>query len=244
MARCSASNSSRRRHDLAVGQLRAVAVDDAARLLRVVGVDRDPDFAEAVDRQRKDVRGTSGRRRRDGMPCASSRPRTMLASTSDCVRKMTTRSSRTRARLITLFLDSSVVERLRRATVSTFSRIIVMSSCCGASPTNASTSRRTRSRSSSDGRSACSSSSLREPRLAEAVVGRVHRLADAVGEEDIQIARRAAESSPRRAAARTSRRCRASARAPGRPAPAPAPCRRPPVRAAGTYISGVWPARA
>ena len=40
-------------HDLPVRQLRAVALDDAARLVGVVGVHRNPDLAELVDGQRK-----------------------------------------------------------------------------------------------------------------------------------------------------------------------------------------------
>ena len=99
----------------------------------------------------------------------------------------------------------------------TFSRIIVMSSCCGASPTNAAISRSTRSRSSSDGRVRVRLDQLAEPRLAEAVVGGVHRLGDAVGEEHVQIAGLQRNRLLDRAAARTSRRCRSSGRAPCRP---------------------------
>ncbi len=109
----------------------------------------------------------------------------MLASTSDCVRKMVTRS---------LMISASRRDALgdRRASrapaAPTRSRIIVMSSCCGASPTNAAISRSTRSRSSSAGRCACSSMRSAQPLLAEAVVAGVHRLGDAVGEEHEQVA--------------------------------------------------------
>ena len=96
--------------------------------------------------------------------------------------------------------------RTARGSSSTLSRIIVMSSCCGAPSTKALTSRRMRSRSSSDGRSAWSSSELAQAHFAEAVVGAVHRLADPVGEEHEEVAGRPAESSVPRAAARTSRR--------------------------------------
>ena len=63
-------------------------VDDAPRLVGVLGVHREPDLAEPVHVRRKTRCGTSDETT-DGMPCASSSPRTMLASTSDCVRKMT-----------------------------------------------------------------------------------------------------------------------------------------------------------
>ena len=92
-------------------------------------------------------------------------------------------------------LSSSRPRRSRRPrlgagtpTASTFRKIIVMSSCCGAVPTNAWTSRSTRSRSSSEDRWACSSISTRQTLFAEEVVGVVHRLADAVGEEQRQVA--------------------------------------------------------
>src|SRR5215467_16172815 len=58
-----------------------------------------------------------------GMPCASSRPRTTLASTSECVRRMTTReledteTNSPPSYLDSPFLHSSVVEMFQRALV-------------------------------------------------------------------------------------------------------------------------------
>src|SRR6266853_5040246 len=104
----------------------------------------------------------------DRMPLASSSPRTMLASTSDCVRKMTARSDMQR---IDLHEDHRHVVVLRR-----------VADKCGDIKQDALAQLLAR-------QVRVFLKDAAEPRVAETVVGPVHRLADAVREEQIQVAR-------------------------------------------------------
>src|SRR2546423_3650171 len=105
----------------------------------------------------------------DMTPCASSRLRTMLASMSECVRKMTIRSGNGCCDLVHLEQNHRHVVVLRRAADErrNFAQHALAQFV---------------------GRQVgMFLGELSETRLAEAVVERVHRLADAVGEEQIQI---------------------------------------------------------
>src|SRR5439155_237058 len=106
----------------------------------------------------------------DMTPCDSSRPRTMRASMSEWVRKITTRSGNGFAHLVDLQQDHRHVVVLRGVADErgdfaqhAFAELV---------------RRQVRVR----------FDELAEPRLAEAVVARVHRFADAVGEKEIQVA--------------------------------------------------------
>src|SRR6516225_11687946 len=105
------------------------------------------------------------------MPCVSSRPRTICASMSEWVRKMTTRSGNGFGHLINLQQDHRHVVVLRR--VAHERRNLAEDALAQLV--------RSEVRMRLD--------ELAQPRFAEAVVARVHRLADTVGEEDIQVAR-------------------------------------------------------
>src|SRR5215472_16688721 len=120
----------------------------------------------------------------EGMPLASSSPRTMLASTSDCVLKMTTRSPN----LQSPFLLSAVVDRfeLGRFDLEQDHRHVVVL-------WRVADKRRDLAQHAFAellGRQVrVIFQNPAEPRFAEAVVCSVHRLADAVGEQRTEIAR-------------------------------------------------------
>ena len=155
----------------------AVAVDDPLGVRGVLRVHRDP---QLVDRQRKRrARHVRRDHRRDPV---------RLEQAADDVRLDLRRRAED---------DDEVGHRIRppRAPTaanawSTLSRIIVMSSCWSAPPTNASTSRMMRSRSSPDSRWPCSSTMRLRRALAEQIALDVHRLGDAVGVEHDHVARR------------------------------------------------------
>src|SRR5215467_681302 len=119
-----------------------------------------------------------------GMPLASSSPRTMLASTSDCVRKITTRS----ANLQSPFLPPRVAERFEAGRIDLeqdHRHVVVLWSVADERRDFAKhafaqlVGRQVR----------VVFENPAEARFAEAVVRRVHRLADAVREQRAQIAR-------------------------------------------------------
>src|SRR5262249_44381633 len=107
----------------------------------------------------------------DSTPCDSSRPRTIRASMSECVRKMTTRSGNGFGHLVHLQQDHRHVVVLGRVADE------------GGDLAQHALAQfvRWQMRVRFD--------QLAEPRLAEAVIARVHRLADAVGEEQVEVAR-------------------------------------------------------
>src|SRR6059058_2474721 len=104
-------------------------------------------------------------------PCAWSRLRTTLASMSECVRKMTTRSGNCCRDLVDLEQNHRHIVVLRRGAderrnLAQHALAQIIGRQVGVVL-----------------------GELTEPRFAEAVVERVHRFADAVGEEQIQISR-------------------------------------------------------
>src|SRR5689334_20921221 len=122
------------------------------------------------------------------MPWASSSPRTMLASTSDCVRKMTTRSAMYRhcPPLLHLSVVEGIVGPDWFDLEEDHRHVVVL--------------RRVPNKRRHFAQHALAEFVGRqagmifenpaEPALAEAVVRAVHRLADAVGEEHAEVARR------------------------------------------------------
>src|SRR5580765_1010334 len=139
-----------------------------------------------------------------GTPCASSRPRTTLASTSECVRKMTTRAEEDTevnspprrkgghggiSYLYSPFLRSSVVESLHSFCAhrvhheQDHRHVVVLGGAGGkrfhvAKDTLAELLGR---------QVGVFLEQSRETRFAEAVVVGIHRFADPVGEQDVQI---------------------------------------------------------
>src|SRR5437870_3182847 len=114
-----------------------------------------------------------------GSPCASSSPRTMLASTSERVWKMTTRSDK--------FVGHSAARRGERLAVvldfqQNHGHVIVLG---GAADKRLDFGEHVFAK-----RFRCQVEipleKLSEPALTEAVVGRVHRLGDAVREEHVE----------------------------------------------------------
>ena len=170
---------------------------------------------------------------------------TTLASMSDDVVKTTTGVIMMRSVIIGVMMSILTDDRCSSVLVLTASyRSSAAPSSCrraaAASPAKAWISRRMRSRSSSDGRSRMLLDELAEPLVAEAVALRVHRLGDAVGVEQEEIA---GAERQRRLPREPSNRspCRSSGRAPGRPASGPADVREARVRPRARRSAGSVP---
>ena len=175
-------------HDLAVLELGAVALDDALRLVGLAGVDRDAHLGEAVDRHRKDrVRHVGRDHRHDAVGLEQAADD--LRFDVGVVRKMTTRSvtvarrigdapspaSRRRSiavarAVVDLQQDHRHVVVLRRIADEgrdlaqhALAQLLRRQVRVGLDQLRPAASRRT-------------------------VVARVHRLADAVGEQQVEIA--------------------------------------------------------
>src|SRR5580765_1091232 len=139
-----------------------------------------------------------------GTPCASSRPRTTLASTSECVRKMTTRAEEDTevnspprrkgghggiSYLYSPFLRSSVVERLHSSCANRVHleqdhrHIVVLRAAAG----NCLHLAKDALAQLLDGQVGVLLEQQGETRFAEAVIVRVHGFADAVGKQDVQV---------------------------------------------------------
>src|ERR1700682_5181157 len=107
----------------------------------------------------------------DGTPCASSSPRTMLASMSEWVRKMTTRSGDGGGDTLDLQQNHRHVVVLRRVADERLDLAEnALAQLIG-------------------GQLDVFLEDLRKPRLAKAVVGGVHGFGDPVGEEQVEVAR-------------------------------------------------------
>ena len=138
----------------AVRHLGAVAFDDAPSFVGIFGVDGNPHLAETVDGHGKDrmrqVRPDDGRHAvRLEQPADDARLDVRVRAEDDC--EISQRSTHVGVHsAISAGSASIIATSTPRSPI--FNRIIVISSCCGAAPTNASISRSTRSRSSLDGR--------------------------------------------------------------------------------------------